>query len=49
MLKKLPASAAAAGDSGSIFVLGRSLAEEMAAQFSTLAGIIPRAEEPWGL
>ena len=49
MLKKLPASSGATGDSGSISVLGRSLEEEMATQFSILAGIIPWTEEPCGL
>ena len=49
LLKKLPVSAGATGDVGSISVLGRSLEEEMATQFSILAGTIPWTEEPCGL
>ena len=49
MVKKLPANAGDADDTGSILGSGRSLEEEMAPHSSILAWTIPCTEESSGL
>ena len=49
MVKNLPASAADAGDMGSILGQVNPLEEAMATHSSILAWEIPRTEEPGGL
>ena len=49
VIKNSPANAGAIGDVGSVPGSGRSLEEEMATRFSSLAWKIPGTEGPGGL